>query len=119
MLADGLHVVDAGMVVVTDRAVVFLGRDGVREWMYARLSGVAHGRRASFTLMHTVDEKSVSGLLLPPAAAAGFRSHVTLAFADAIGERPAVVAQLDQVIAAHEHARPSLPPVMVTSIRLD
>ncbi|WP_319463891.1 hypothetical protein [Micromonospora sp. RTP1Z1] len=114
VLADGLHVVDPGMVVVTDRAVVFLGHDGVREWTYARLSGVAHDRRAPFTLMHTVDENSISGLLLPPAAADGFRFHVTLAFADAIGERAAVVAQLDQVIAAHQHARPS-PPVMVTS----
>lgn len=114
VLADGLHVVDAGMVVVTDRAVVFLGHDGVREWTYARLSGVAHDRRAAFTLMHTVDEKSISGLLLPPAAADGFRFHATLAFADAIGERVAVVAQLDQVITAHQHARPS-PPIMVTS----
>ncbi|SCL27263.1 hypothetical protein GA0070624_3466 [Micromonospora rhizosphaerae] len=114
VLADGLHVIDAGMVVVTNRAVVFVGHDGLREWTYARLSGVAHDRRAPFTLMHTVDEQRLSGLLLPPAAADGFRFHVTLAFADAIGERAAVVAQLDQVIAAYQHARPS-PPVMVTS----
>ncbi|WKT98668.1 hypothetical protein Q2K19_31755 [Micromonospora soli] len=114
VLADGLHVIDAGMVVVTNRAVVFVGHDGLREWTYARLSGLAHDRRAPFTLIHTVDEQRLSGLLLPPAAADGFRFHVTLAFAAAIGERAAVVAQLDQVIAAHQHARPS-PPVMLTS----
>lgn len=114
VLADGLQVVDAGMVVVTDRAVVFLGHEGLREWTYARLGGMAHGRATSFTLMHMVDEKRLSGLLLPTATADGFRFHVTLAFADAIGERAAVVAQLDQVVAAHQHARPS-PPIMVTS----
>ncbi|MEU4818314.1 hypothetical protein AB0G03_21920 [Micromonospora aurantiaca] len=107
--------IDAGMVVVTDRAVVFVGHYGLRKWTCARLSWVAHGRPAPFTLMHTVDEKRLSGLLLPPAAAE-FRFHGTLAFADAIGQRASGVAQLDHLIAAHQHARPS-PPVMVTSNR--
>ncbi|KXK62196.1 hypothetical protein AWW66_09750 [Micromonospora rosaria] len=108
---DGVRVADTGLAVVTNRRLVLLGGRGRRDWAYGRMTGLAHDPAAPVTLIQVLDRRAASGLLLPPAAAAEFRFTLTLAFADAIEQRPAIVAQLDELIAEHAQARPFRPEI--------
>ncbi|MGC5020324.1 hypothetical protein [Micromonospora sp. DT47] len=103
------RVADAGMAVVTDRRILLLGRGGTREWTYPQLSGIAHDPAAPFTLLHTHDAAEMFGIRVPSAAASDFRLRLTLAYADAIGERDAVLDRLDEAVAAHWRTRPPTP----------
>ena len=106
---DGVKVVDAGMAVITSRRLVLLGGRGRRDWAYGRMTGLAHDPAAPVTLIQVLDRRRTSGLLLPADAAADFRFKLTLAFADAIEQRAAVLAQLDELIAEHDQLRPFRP----------
>ncbi|TCB91002.1 hypothetical protein E0H26_26320 [Micromonospora zingiberis] len=110
-LPDGVRVTDAGMAVVTNRRLVLLGGRGRRDWAYGRINGLAHDPRAPVTLIQVLDRRRTSGVLLPADVAAEFRFLLTLAFADAIEQRDAVIAQLDELIAEHTRARPSRPRI--------
>ncbi len=109
-LPAGLRVVDAGMAVVTDRRVVFAGRDGRREWIYTAMLGPGHHPNLPITLLHTADGRRPAGLRIPAATAVNARFYLTLAFATATGARAAIVPQLDALLAAHRGTRPSPPP---------
>ncbi|MEU5945289.1 hypothetical protein ABZ793_06965 [Micromonospora sp. NPDC047465] len=109
-LPKGLRVVDAGPAVVTNRRVAFAGRAGRREWAYADMLGAAHHPDVPLTLLHTTDGGRLAGLRVPTTATVNFRFYLTLALAVATGERAAVAAQLDALLAAHQHARPVPPP---------
>ncbi|MFJ8579851.1 hypothetical protein [Micromonospora sp. NPDC093277] len=108
-LPAGLRVVDAGMAVVTDRRIVFAGRDGRREWTYRSMLGPGHHPDVPITLLHTADGRRPAGLRIPAAAAVNTRFYLTLAFATATGARAAVVGQVDALLAAHRDARPAPP----------
>ncbi|MFF5177639.1 hypothetical protein ACFY2Q_06390 [Micromonospora sp. NPDC000316] len=108
---DGVRVADAGMAVITSRRLVLLGGRGRRDWAYGRMTGLAHDPAAPVTLIQVLDRRRTSGLLLPADAAADFRFKLTLAFADAIEQRPAVLAQLDELIAEHGQLKPFRPAV--------
>ncbi|WP_309227191.1 hypothetical protein [Micromonospora thermarum] len=110
-LPPGIRAVDAGTAVVTDRRVAFLGRHHQRIWWYADLAGPAHHPRAPLTLLHTTDGTPLAGLLAPPPAALNLRFYLTLAFADGLGNRDAVAACLDDLVAAHQRTRPVAPPL--------
>ncbi|RIV36019.1 hypothetical protein [Micromonospora radicis] len=113
-LPEGFRVMDAGTVVITDRRVVFLGARGKREWAYPKLVGLLHDRSSPYTLMHVVNRQRISGLYLPSASAPGFRFNLALALADARMQRPALVAQLDGMLAEHHRAQP-VPPARVAA----
>lgn len=108
---DGVRVTDAGMAVITSRRLVLLGGRGRREWAYGRITGLAHDPAAPVTLIQALDRRLTSGLLLPTDAAPDFRFKLTLAFADAIEQRAAVLAQLDELIAEHAQLKPFRPAV--------
>jgi len=108
---DGVRVADAGMAVITSRRLVLLGGRGRRDWAYGRMTGLAHDPAAPVTLIQVLDRRRTSGLLLPTDAAADFRFKLTLAFADAIEQRAAVLAQLDELIAEHGQLKPFRPAV--------
>ncbi|MCX5069437.1 hypothetical protein OOJ91_26680 [Micromonospora lupini] len=108
---DGVRVTDAGMAVITSRRLVLLGGRGRRDWAYGRMTGLAHDPAAPVTLIQVLDRRRASGLLLPTDAAADFRFKLTLAFADAIEQRAAVLAQLDELIAEHDQLKPFRPAV--------
>ncbi|MFV2103717.1 hypothetical protein [Micromonospora sp. LOL_024] len=110
-IPEGVRVVDAGMAVITNRRLVLLGGRGRRDWAYGRMTGLAHDPHASVTLLQVLDRRPVSGVLLRPDAAAEFRFVLTLAFADAIEQRQAVVDQLDELVAEHARLRPSRPGI--------
>ncbi|WP_328650815.1 hypothetical protein OG598_21655 [Micromonospora sp. NBC_00330] len=101
-LPAGLRVVDTGMAVVTSRRVAFGGREHRREWRYADLVGPAHHPDVPVTLLP--DRCRLQGLLVPANASVNFRFYLTLAAAD---DRAAVVAQVDELLAAHRAARPT------------
>ncbi|MDG4808075.1 hypothetical protein O7634_15070 [Micromonospora sp. WMMD1120] len=103
---DGVRVTDAGMAVITSRRLVLLGGRGRREWAYGRITGLSHDPAAPVTLIQVLDRRRTSGLLLPSDAAPDFRFKLTLAFADAIEQRAAVLAQLDELIAEHAQLKP-------------
>ncbi|MFU8850741.1 hypothetical protein ACNAW0_07120 [Micromonospora sp. SL1-18] len=109
-LPAGLRVVDVGMAVVTDRRVVFAGRDRRREWAYTDMRGPGHHPDLPITLLHTADGRRPAGLRVPAAMAVNARFYLTLAFATATGARAVIVPQLDALLAAHRDARPSPPP---------
>ncbi|NES30767.1 hypothetical protein GCE86_30890 [Micromonospora terminaliae] len=109
---EGVKVVDAGLAVLTNRRLVLLGGRGRRDWTYGRMTGLSHDPAAPVTLIQVLDRRRTSGLLLPTGAVADFRFKLTLAFADAIEQRAAVVAQLDELIAEHEAERPERPAVL-------
>ncbi|MEU8264022.1 hypothetical protein AB0C02_25795 [Micromonospora sp. NPDC048999] len=111
-LPAGLRVVDAGMAVVTDRRVVFAGRDGRREWTYAGMLGPGHHPDLPITLLHGAQGRRPAGLRIPAATAVNTRFYLTLAFATATGARAAIVSQLDALLAAHRAARPTPPPAV-------
>ncbi|MFE9694812.1 hypothetical protein [Micromonospora sp. NPDC005806] len=109
---EGVKVVDAGLAVLTNRRLVLLGGRGRRDWTYGRMTGLSHAPGAPVTLIQVLDRRRTSGLLLPTGAVADFRFKLTLAFADAIEQRAAVVAQLDALIEEHTAARPVRPAVL-------
>ncbi|GGL89670.1 MULTISPECIES: hypothetical protein [Micromonospora] len=109
---DGLRVLDTGLAVITNHRLVLLGGRGRRDWAYGRISGLAHDPAAPVTLIQVLDRRPASGLLLPPATVAEFRLTLTLAFADVIEQGPAVVAQLDELIAEHDQVRPFRPEIV-------
>lgn len=100
-LPAGLRVVDTGMAVVTSHRVVFGGREYRREWRYADLVGPAHHPDVPVTLLP--DRCRLQGLLVPANAVVNFRFYLTLAAAD----RGAVIAQVDELLAAHRAAPPA------------
>ncbi|MET8257139.1 hypothetical protein [Micromonospora sp. NPDC005205] len=106
---DGVRVTDAGMAVITSRRLVLLGGRGRRDWAYGRITGLSHDPAAPVTLIQVLDRRRISGLLLPTDAAPDFRFKLTLAFADAIEQRAAVIAQLDELIAEHAQLKPFRP----------
>ncbi|MFC4145796.1 hypothetical protein ACFO0M_05980 [Micromonospora mangrovi] len=108
---EGVKVTDAGLAVLTNRRLVLLGGRGRRDWAYGRMTGLAHDPAAPVTLIQVLDRQRTSGLLLPTGAVADFRFKLTLAFADAIEQRAAVVAQLDELIAEHAQTRPFRPEI--------
>ncbi|MEV0723755.1 hypothetical protein AB0I37_13350 [Micromonospora purpureochromogenes] len=108
-LPTGLRVVDAGMAVVTNHRVVFSGGASCREWTYADMVGPAHHPDVPLTLLHTADGGPLTGLRVPASATVNFRFYLTLAFAAATGQRAAVAAQVDALLAGHRHTRPTPP----------
>ncbi|PZG21473.1 hypothetical protein C1I95_07380 [Micromonospora craterilacus] len=108
---DGVRVADAGMAVITNRRLVLLGGRGRRDWAYGRMTGLAHDPHAPVTLIQVLDRRRTSGVLLRADAAHEFRFVLTLAFADAIEQRQAVITQLDELIAEHARLRPSRPGI--------
>ncbi|MEU7753487.1 hypothetical protein [Micromonospora sp. NPDC049171] len=108
---DGVRVTDAGMAVITSRRLVLLGGRGRRDWAYGRMTGLAHDPASPVTLIQVLDRRRTAGLLLPTDAAPDFRFKLTLAFADAIEQRAAVLAQLDELIAEHAQLKPFRPAV--------
>ncbi|MFE9918388.1 hypothetical protein ACFYPG_24840 [Micromonospora sp. NPDC005553] len=106
---DGVRVTDAGMAVITSRRLVLLGGRGRRDWAYGRITGLSHDPAAPVSLIQVLDRRRISGLLLPTDAAPDFRFKLTLAFADAIEQRAAVIAQLDELIAEHAQLKPFRP----------
>lgn len=110
-LPPGIRAVEVGTGVVTDRRVVFLGRHRQRDWWFAELVAPAHHCRSPLTLLPTVNGSSVAGLLVSRPVTLTFRFYLTLAFADGLGNRDAVAACLDELVARHQRARPTAPPV--------
>ncbi|MGN9779287.1 hypothetical protein ACTMS0_26525 [Micromonospora sp. H33] len=108
---DGIRIADAGMAVITNRRLVLLGGRGRRDWTYGKMTGLAHDATAPVTLIQVLDRRRASGLLLPVDVAADFRFKLTLAFADAIEQRAAVIAQLDEAIAEHGQLKPFRPAI--------
>ncbi|WCN82513.1 hypothetical protein [Micromonospora sp. LH3U1] len=109
-LPAGLRIVDTGMAVVTSHRVAFAGGERRREWTYADLVGAAHHPDVPVTLLP--DHSRLLGLLVPASAVVNFRFYLTLTVAVAAGERAAVIAQLDALLAAHQDARPT-PSLLV------
>ncbi|MGN9890256.1 hypothetical protein [Micromonospora sp. L31] len=110
-LPDGVRATDAGVAVITNRRLVLLGGRGRRDWAYGKMTGLSHDPAAPVSLIQVLDRRRTCGLLVPPTAAAEFRFTLTLAFADAIEQRAAVIAQLDELIAEHEQTRPFRPAI--------
>ncbi|WFE96557.1 hypothetical protein [Micromonospora sp. WMMD987] len=110
-LPDGVRATDAGIAVVTNRRLVLVGGRGRRDWAYGKMTGLLHDPAAPVTLVQVLDRRQTSGVLLPPGRAAEFRFVLTLAFADAIEQRAAVLAQLDELIAVHAESTPFRPAI--------
>ncbi|MEH0820779.1 MULTISPECIES: hypothetical protein [unclassified Micromonospora] len=108
-LPTGLRVVDAGMAVVTNHRVAFSGHLGRREWTYEDLVGPAHHPDVTLTLLHTADGGPLAGLRVPASATVNFRFYLTLAVATATGQRAAIAAQVDALLAGHQDRRPTPP----------
>ncbi|MGC1213527.1 MAG: hypothetical protein WA890_19950, partial [Micromonospora sp.] len=108
-LPKGVAVADAGMAVVTDRRLILAGRGEHQEWPYEDLVGVAHDPDEPFTLLHTHGRGRIRGVRVPRSAASAFRLHLTLAYAEAIGARDALLDQLDEELVTHSRRQPAVP----------
>ncbi|WP_141714968.1 hypothetical protein [Micromonospora rhizosphaerae] len=108
-LPKGVMVVDAGMAVITDRRLILVGRSGIREWPYEWLAGVAHHAKLPLSLLHPHGRGRIQGVAVPHANASAFRLRLTLAYAEAVGEREALLDRLDEAVVAHWHKQPEVP----------
>ncbi|MEV4754677.1 hypothetical protein AB0J86_06135 [Micromonospora sp. NPDC049559] len=108
-LPPGASQVDTGTIAVTSERIAFRGERGRRDWTYDDLTGLLHETSAPLTLLRLGNRAAVSGVLLPEDRAAEFRFQLTLALANATGARPAFVALLDGLIAAHQGLAPAAP----------
>ncbi len=113
-LPEGSRVTDAGTAVVTDRRIVLVSRKRTHQWTYAQLSGLTHHPTVPVTLLHGPNGALVVGLRVPRGAAARFRLRLTLAYADATGQRHGVLARLDEAVAANRRTLP-VAPVLVSA----
>ncbi|WP_027644476.1 hypothetical protein [Salinispora oceanensis] len=110
--SDSVRIADTGIAVITNHRLVLLGGRGRRDWAYGKMTGLAHDPRAPVTLIQVLDRRRASGLLLPADAAADFRFKLSVAFADAIEQREAVLAQLDEALVEHAQGKPLRPAVV-------
>jgi hypothetical protein len=99
--------IDTGHAAVTSRRVIFLGQER-REWTYVAMTGLAHAP-GGLTVIRAGNRKRVSGVAPPPGAVADFRANLAVAMADAVGEREALVAELEERADRHRQARPPVP----------
>lgn len=110
--SDSVRIADTGIAVITNHRLALLGGRGRRDWAYGKMTGLAHDPRAPVTLIQVLDRRRASGLLLPADAAADFRFKLSVAFADAIEQREAVLAQLDEALVEHAQGKPLRPAVV-------
>ncbi|MGC5020326.1 hypothetical protein [Micromonospora sp. DT47] len=108
-MPEGSRVTDAGTAVVTDRRVVLVSRKRTREWTYGQLGGLTHHPAVPVTLLHGSNGALVAGLRVPRGAAARFRLRLTMAYADATGQRDAVLTRLDDAVVASRRLPPAAP----------
>lgn len=71
---------DNGFAAITNHRVLFFGALGHREWRFSQLTGVANGTRE--IVMRVENQRTLCGLGVAPALAAGFRFHLALALAE-------------------------------------
>jgi hypothetical protein len=100
---------DSGHVVVTNQRVFFDGVRGNREWLFAQLTGVAHGLATPMTFMRVSNRQRLSGLVLDGTAALAFQFFLSLGIAVHRNDRAGFVAHLSQLESHHAGQRPSLP----------
>lgn len=108
-LPRGVAVVDAGTAVVTDRRLILVGRDGLREWAYAEVARVAHDPGEPFTLLHPHGGGGIGGVRVPRTVASAFRLRLTLAYAEATGARDALLDRLDEAVVEQWRNRLATP----------
>jgi hypothetical protein len=100
----------SGEVVVTTRRVIFSGPKGNREWLLAKLTGVAHSTASPSTVMRVDNRQRLSGLLFEAEAAYRFQFYLSLALAEAQNDLAGFRTHLAQSQAYHESQRPAVPP---------
>jgi hypothetical protein len=100
---------DNGHVVVTSQRIFFDGIKANREWSYAQLTGLAHGRSTPITLMRVANRQRLSGLVLDGAAAVAFQFFLSLGLAVHRNDRADFVAHLRRLESHHNTLRPPVP----------
>ncbi|MEU5943547.1 hypothetical protein ABZ807_31285 [Micromonospora sp. NPDC047548] len=108
-LPEGSRVAGASTAVVTDRRIVLVSRKRTYEWTYAQLGGLTHHPAVPVTLLHGPNGALVAGLRVPRGAAARFRLRLTMAYADATGQRAAVLTRLNAAVVASRRLPPAAP----------
>ncbi|NYF57163.1 hypothetical protein [Micromonospora purpureochromogenes] len=108
-MPEGSRVTDAGTAVVTDRRILLVSRKRIHEWTYGQLGGLTHHPAVPVTLLYGPNGALVAGLRLPRGAAARFRLRLTMAYADATGQRDAVLTRLDDAVVASRRLPPAAP----------
>lgn len=98
---------DTGHVVVTTQRVFFDGATANREWAFAQLIGVVHGRHEPMTLMRVSNRQRLSGLVFEPTQALRFQFFLQLGLALHHHDRGGFVAHLANLEA--QLAQPQLP----------
>jgi len=101
---------DVGMAAVTNQRVVFHGAKR-REWVFLKLTGIAHTVGNGPTWMRVSNRKWISGLSVPAEAVGDFRLAVAVGAAEATGQRSMVTQWLREQISAHERLKPVAPAV--------
>ena len=100
------RVVDLGQVVITDQRVAFGGTCYRQEWDFSRMVGMAHDEESPCTVMRTTDRTKAGGLVLGADVTPGFRFDLTLALADAVGDRWGFAAHLEGLLATQQRHLP-------------
>lgn len=107
-MTEGARVVDAGLVVITDRRVAFLGSCYREDFELSRMVGMAHDPESPCTLLRMSDRTKVSGIVVDEGSAPGFRFDLTLARSDAMGDRWGFAAHLEVLLARHQRLLPAV-----------
>ena len=100
--------IDEGMVVITNRRVIFQGPSQTREWDFDKLIGMQHDDERPWTAIHVRNRQKVSGVGYGDRLTPHVRLRLDLAVADYQG-RPEIVAErLRHQVEQHIAAKPAL-----------
>ena len=104
--------IDVGVVMISDRRVVFAGPKQTREWLYDKLIGYSHADGQAATTLQVSNRQKASGFGYDVAHAANIQFRFDLALATHRGTREQIVrelqARLDELV-AKEPALPVAP----------
>jgi hypothetical protein len=105
--------IDIGTFALTNQRATFMGAKQTREWLWAKLIGVAHQHDAPWTALAVSNRQKTSGVGYDDEHAGLIRFWIDLAVAKASGSTEGLIRELEGELAAAGGATP--PPAIAAS----
>jgi len=102
--------IDTGTLYVTNQRVVFRGMKQTRECRYDKTIGISHDDRQGVAVISVSNRQKPMMVRYGPKVAGAVAIRMEMALAQYRGQLPALVARLEQELAAIDQTKPVAPP---------